>query len=257
MNFKYIIGLFFICFSCQLSAQNPGFLGKKLSVFYDYVVTPGFGRAIPYNASEQSKPNKKSIRNFVRYRHEIDLEYAITRKWGVGVDYFYHRGGYGPVDEDISNQTNYYNQYFSRNIKRHGFGIFARKYRVNLSGYNSDEGGMAPLGYYWEPKIFMSMDKYQIKANSDYFDGHDVIFASKSFTRLGASFKMGRHLLLFDRVLVDFGLEFGYVFPVDFDKMSDLSVIDVALLESTIHPYEQILAHHLFGFHIGIGYVLF
>jgi hypothetical protein len=263
MDNKYMkIGLLFICLSLMtlgLFAQNPGLGGKKFSIYYDFVFTPSFGNAIPYDASEKLSSNKKSFWNFIRYRHEVDLEYAISRKWGIGLDYFYHKGGYGGVDRagNFNNGNETYNPFYSRNFQRHGFGVFVRKYRVKLSGYRSDEGALAPLGYYWEPRIFVSLDKYQIKANADYFDGNDLIYTNQQAIRLGASFKVGRHILLFDRLMIDVGLEFGLVSPTKFDRIGRADMIDILLLESTKHPYEQILVHHMFGFHIGVGYVLF
>ncbi len=248
---KAILFLAFLTFNIGISAQAPGVVGNRWSIFYDFAFTPTFGHTIPYDYSNKKE---KSLLNQFMFNQNVELEFALNRKMGIGVDYFHQKGGY-------ANKSNYNDSkqepYFSRNFSRHGIGIFYRLYRVNLNGYRSDEGALAPIGYYWEPRVFMSKDKYQIKGNPDYFDGYDIVVSTRNVTHFGVSIKLGRHLLLVDKLMMDFGVEFGYVLPAQFDKRDAAGIIDTITFEDLNHPYNQMALHHLVSFHIGFGYAIF
>lgn len=261
------IGLAFwmLTFANGLMAQAPGLMGKRLSLHYDFVFTPGLGgNVIPYDAAEKKE---RSIANYIRYRHEAELEFAISRKMSLGAYYFLHQGGYGSIDVvyQFVLQGSYespdgyerYNPDFSRNFTRHGVGVSMKKYLVNLSGYLSDEGALAPLGYYWGPKAFMSFDRYQIKANPDIFGGKDVLFMNKELMRYGGSIKTGRHTLLFDKLMLDVGFEVGFILENKYDQLRTASYIDVIIADQMMHPFDHIALHHFFGIHLGLGYPLF
>ncbi len=267
-NLIYKIGLAFclLGFANGLIAQAPGLMGRKVSLHYDFVFTPGLGgNAIPYDASEKKE---RSPANYIRYRHEAALDVAVSRKMSFGAYYFFHRGGYGSVDVDytgvssgLSNEDyEIYNPNFSRNFIRHGVGISMKKYLVNLSGYLSDEGAIAPLGYYWGPKAFVSFDRYQIKANSDMFGGKDAVFMDKQLMHYGASLKTGRHVLLTDKLMFDIGFEMGFLLLNNrIDELKNNSYFEMMIADPRAidHPFDHISMNHFFGIHIGLGYSLF
>ncbi len=248
-----------------LSAQVPGLVGKRLALNYDLVLTPSFGQAIPYNSAE--KKERSFLNNNIRYRHEAELEFAVSRKLSFGAYYLYHRGGYGARDIEygFSNVSQFgddpesYNANFSRNFIRHGVGLSMKKYIVSLLGYSTDDGAFAPLGSYWGPKVFMSFDRYQVKANSDTYGGKNLIFRNEQLTHYGAGIKTGRHVLLFDRLMMDIGFEMGFILlNNEIDQAGNGSNLTMFFLDSPMeHPFDHISINHFFGIHLGLSYVLF
>jgi len=262
--YKTVLVFSLLAFTGGLMAQAPGMMGKTVSLHYDFVLTPGLGgRVIPYDAAEKKE---RSIANYIRYRHEVELEIAISRKTSFSTYYLFHRGGYASreVNYIFGNATQsggdveYYNPDFSRNFVRHGVGISIKKYAVNLLGYSSDEGAIAPLGFYWGPKAFVSFDRYEIKANSDLLGGQNRVFASRELMHYGGAIKTGRHILLFDKVMFDIGFEIGFL---ALNNKVDTLVKEVypgfIISDPLVHPFEHISLNHFFGIHLGIGYPLF
>jgi len=70
--------------------------------------------------------------------------------------------------------------------------------------------------------------------------------------RYGGSLTWGRHFLI-GKIILNFGLEFGYVHREKYDEYHSVAVFPGIANSS----YEEIVRHHSLGFHMGIGYPLF
>lgn len=82
-KFIALIILFFI--STNLSAQTPGYLGKKLTVGYDFhFYMGGIDRdARKYDASYNLYQPSLFINSF----HEIHADYVLTKSYSLGLSY--------------------------------------------------------------------------------------------------------------------------------------------------------------------------
>lgn len=227
-----------------LFAQAPGFLGKRASIHYTYSASPSIlGNAIPYNYSEKKE---KGIANYMRGYHQATFEYAISRNRSLNLHYFIHRGGYGMSTESLAANRDS----LSRNYRAQSIAISTKKYRVRLNGNRIDNAGIAPLGVYFEPKLFVTFLKDQQKRTDN------TIIAQKSRMYYGGSITFGRHLV-FDKVILNFGMELGYIHQnkEDAEEYADFTLaIDP---EIPLSSYGETARHHTIGFHVGIGYPLF
>lgn len=241
------IGILALLISSQfLFAQAPGFLGKRASIHYNYSASPSiFGYAIPYNYSEK---NEKGIANYIRGYHQATFEYAISRNRSLNLHYFIHRGGYGTDTESLAISQD---SLISRNYRSRSIAISTKKYRVRLNGNRVDNAGIAPLGVYFEPKFFVTFLTDEHKRSDD-----NTIVSEKKRMYYGGSITFGRHLV-FDKIILNFGMEIGYIHQDkrDVEEYNDFTL--AILPEIAVSSYAEIARHHTIGFHVGIGYPLF
>jgi len=229
-------------------AQAPGFMGKRASIYYNYSSSPSLdGHAIPYN---YSKKNVKGIVNYIRGYHQATFEYALSRRLSVNAHYFRHRGGYGGIDEYELAPNQDPNK--SRNYKSQALGISLKRYRIRYRGYGPDDGAIAPIGRYIEPKVFVSFVKDEERQTSD-----NSVLSSNRKMYYGGSIKFGRHLLITNKIILDFGMEFGYTLtPEEYQELYS-QYTDVVVSGIALNSYSEVARHHFVGFHVGIGYPLF
>lgn len=237
------------------SAQAPGFLGKKTSIYYTYsAATPGvLGKAVPYNYSTK-KP--KSAANYIQGYHQATLEYAVSRNRSLNVHYFMYQGGYGSELAYSQDVEFHQDPLFSQNYKARSIGISTKKYYVSLNGYRTDDGGIAPIGRYIEPKFFVTFVTDEKRTD----DG--TVTFSKQRMHYGGSITWGRHTIIGKNIILNVGMEIGYVHHNNDDKEDNAYQDNFALasnnvLRVALSSYEDIVKHHIFAFHIGIGYPLF
>lgn len=239
------VGIVALLISSQfLFAQAPGFLGKRASIYYNYSASPGIlGNAIPYN---YSKKKQKGIVNYIRGYHQATFEYAISRNRSLNLHYFIHRGGYGKSTENLTENRDS----ISRNYRTQSIAISTKKYRVRLNGNRVDNSGIAPLGIYLESKFFITF------LNDEQKRTNNTIISEKKRMYYGGSLTFGRHLV-FDKVILNFGMELGYIHQDKRDKEEYWDFTIAIEPEIPISSYGEIARHHLLGFHVGIGYPLF
>lgn len=223
-------------------AQAPGYLGKRTIIYYDYSASPAVtGNAIPY---DYSKKSEKGIGNVVRGYHQATLEYAVSRNRSLNVSYFIHRGGYGTTTESLAaNQEST----FSRNYRSQSIALSTKKYKVKLDGYRTDEGGIAPIGRYFEPKIFVTFATDEDRRTDD-----NTVITSEQKMYYGASITWGRHVII-GKVILNFGMEMGFIRPFQGEE----TFLEAIVPEIPITAFREIARHHAVGFHVGIGYPLF
>lgn len=251
-----IIGITILLISSQfVLAQAPGFMGKKTAIYYSYAASPSIvGLVIPYN---YSKKKEKGIANYIRGYHQATFEYSVARNLSLNAHYFMSRGGYGSRDYNGIELSEHQNPVFSRNYKSRSIGISLKKYRVRLNGYRTDDGGIAPIGRYFEPKFFVTFVTDENRRTDD-----DTVISSKQKMHYGGSITWGRHVIIGKNIILNFGMEMGYVHPNrDTNNPSDyyesFGTATADVLDIGRSPYEQIVKHHLLAFHVGIGYPLF
>ncbi len=246
-----IIIIITISLSGQIAhAQAPGLLGKRTIVYYDYTISPSYlGYSTPYNYSTKGK---RGIGGYIRGTHKASLEYTLSRKHSLNLHYSLHRGGYG-ADNSFENNLN---PALSHNYRSSSIGLSLKRYRVKLQGRTRDNGAIAPIGRYLEPKIFAIFLTEEDRLTAD----NSIAYSDKKIY-YGGSVTWGRRFLI-GKVILNFGLEISYIHPQD----DEVSFWDVSSPETTIAvytpdvpttSYAEMVLHHSVNFHIGIGYPLF
>ncbi len=236
------IAFFIIAFIHDVNAQTPGFMGKKVIAYTSFSTnSPGLSFLLnnpftPYNATSKEKVGRAFLPTY-----KLGMEYVVSRKNAIGVDYFFQRGGFkADTDYDFFQEDLPYN----RNFFRNSIGIFLKSYRVQLNGRRSDMGSLAPIGRYVKYKLFVSREHLVISGTDEYFSNTDKVLGERNFHHAGISISAGRNFVIFNNILFDFGAEFGFVmYNSNKDLQRDL--------------YQQLLSYHLFNFHVGIGVPLF
>lgn len=179
-----IYTIFFICTLPTISnAQNIGFLGKHLSVFYNLDHSPfGFDFQDDEYYDSGNKSNFLGIQQFLRFRHRVNIDYAIKRNLSIGLYGIYSRGGLGRV-----------NLGFTSNYTSPGIG-------VSFKFFSYKKGGIAPLGTYWGINILRTQfTGFDIGDESIYGKNH--IVNKKSDSTYSFGIEIGKNQVLFKEFL--------------------------------------------------------
>lgn len=147
-RYIYTLLAMFFCFSVvQLSAQVPGYLGKRGFVEYDIAfVFDSWGPTI--NGKDYSMfPELLSL----NFKHKLTLNYVISRKRSIGVTIENFKAGY----KSISIDDDYIN------LKGSSVG-------VEINNYYLSRGGLAPYGAFFLTSIKYITTKLDHPSLEDY-----------------------------------------------------------------------------------------
>lgn len=210
-KFIALIILFFI--STNLSAQTPGYLGKKLTVGYDFhFYMGGIDRdARKYDASYNLYQPSLFINSF----HEIHADYVLTKSYSLGLSYqLFNTGQFYEEQEDYYDQNTSNYIYYSTN---NYLNITGSAIVVNNKFFFFNSGtGLAPTGNYGQFGIGLITSKSTAKIKGTKNDGSGSTAISKIVTHEKVSTPiisggLGNQTILFDRVIVDVGLELAFL----------------------------------------------
>lgn len=180
---RFLLPIFIFFASILASYAQPGYQGKKLSFGYNLVVSPAFSGPT-YNGG-------KGIGAF-NLMHTGRVDYVLTRKTAIGLLYSFSRTG-----------VNYTLNVFGNNIYKgnplkaisNGIGI---NYRVFFGGATS----LAPIGKYLDLEVQLLTTLVK-----DKLIGQDVLRTHYFL----AAFSLGRQKVIFNSLLLDYGVRFGLV----------------------------------------------
>jgi hypothetical protein len=171
----------------EINAQAPGLIGKRLTIgYYANFSFNIFGS--PYNAAEKSE---NSFGNIIHTKHNFNADYVLTRSLSLGMDYSYSRSGL--LTESFLD--------ISHNIQMREVGI-------RLKNFKRKTGGIAPIGFYNQYRLFRLDYETEITQASRTADPISVI----DRTAYGFSLAYGHQGILVSNILYNIGFEAGGAF---------------------------------------------
>lgn len=216
---KNITLFFFAIVSVNLWAQVPGYMGKRFSIGYSNYFAPripsmGSVFSYSYSGNEMEMATNRSF----NYTNCIDVDYILNSKISLCVatqfskmdfckygSYFSLYNYSSGVSSDI-----YYSPPKGKNMDLKttnfsiGFKFFKKRYEN-------------PLGRYRKMELILVNDKVLMDKNEFYYD-LNYPYAAMKYTVPDAPYKyksvvfaytMGKQRVLFDKIVLDYGLRIG------------------------------------------------
>ncbi|MFL5764229.1 MAG: hypothetical protein ACJ77K_09825 [Bacteroidia bacterium] len=243
---KPVIFIFLLFLACQLPAQfSPGYMGKRLVVTHSTHFFPAFG--------EPGLFRKKGILNVA---HTAGVEFALQQHTMVSlaVQYVYTGVNYKSTEY-------YYNNLIPRDdpsvgparesVLQYSFGL--KKFRKNAPG---------PFGFYMKWEVLYR--KYRVTYDPDAFvkeddSGYGINYlpadggvGSISFSGAGFAYSAGFQRILWDKLVVDYGLRFQIGGPLRSNTTKNN--VEKYMMSNAESRYFE---HQLLNFKLGIGFLAF
>lgn len=241
MQLKYVILCIFLSLGIASQAQ-PGYQGKKLLVLYDYRFIPTLGNNFNYHSKQGILPDDFSV------AHEFSLEYVVSRKRSLGFRYSYSRStvNLNLIDGDDS-QFDIYANLEDKPFKSHvyGFGLYSK----NFFGGHAN---LAPRGIY----VSYHADAYYSVLKDSYINNTTM---STSWSNFSLGMGIGKQLIAFNRVIIDYGFESNVCLP-GLEKLSPLrdrsqDTDNTTLSEVNSEVNARTFSMYMFMFKLGIGFL--
>ena len=242
---KLLIFLIFVLLMPCLTAQNTGYMGKRVIVNMGADFSPAWRR--PINMTIQ--PKYLAFNTILSPSIEI-----ITHKGGTaGLVYHFLSTKYNtPLKEDESFTIIWIDSIYDpdlpvlTDLKSHGFGIFYKQYLQNGRG-------RSPIGPYFR----MQFDGFFFQCPDSYEDRtitmSDRLFAMK--------LEVGNDFLLFNRLRLSTGFSLGIPFggyrglALDNEFIGEFSNFYTKPLNE--YARSRILGAYWLGFTVNIGFLAF
>ncbi|MGB0929753.1 MAG: hypothetical protein ACPGVB_03195 [Chitinophagales bacterium] len=184
-------------FSSTANAQSaPGLVGKRLTFFYDFNAY--------YNSSAVDGPidNGLDVENnwfnrIFAYKQILGADYALSRTLSVGID-----GGY--TNRRISDTRSLY--YTTEYIQHH---LSTREIGVRLKFFPAKKGGIAPIGFYNQVRIFRLWLKSEMRFEEKEFIDPSMLHIYEERGTFAVSYGFGRQGILFENIIYHLGYEIG------------------------------------------------
>ena len=244
-NSLIVFMVFVLSMPC-LTAQNTGYMGKKVIVNMGTEFSPAWARP---NFSDNSKFQKRWFS--FNYILSPGIEIIVSKGGTAGIVYhFLHTKYNTPFKKDFDDiiwiDSNYEKKPpVVENLSAHGFGIFYKQYIH----------GRAPLDTYFR----FQFDGFFYKVPSSYEDRNstitDQLFALK--------IEFGNDFLLFDRLRLSTGFSFGLPLGGFKGLGYDNEWGDIFNLRATSHEdireyaRSRIFGAYWLGFTVSIGFLAF
>jgi len=217
-----------ILFSAShLSAQVSGYMGKRLIGIYDSFTN------IYYPLNNKAPDNPFSV------RHSVGLDYTVSRNISVSTSLTFSE----PL-------------FFSNNEKG---SLFNKGFALGASVFSDD--GLAPLGYFVKYQLHYYKSEYTVYIEDYFYD----IFGNQrwgkvnkkgNINNLVLNCVIGQSAVVFDRLFINYGFQFGYRVGTVFGNITDLSDYSTeAEIKSDVR--RRNLMHNLWGVQFGIGYLIY
>lgn len=238
-----------ILISLQLSAQVPGFMGKRFTLFLEGNPTPAFfvqnqNNQLVYNFAGEARTDDVNHFAFT-LRPQATIEYLIHRDVSIGLSYsrigIGTVRGYLPPNAD-SESTNYL---INKDVVR------GQSIGLHLKFYGFDRSAsIAPIGFYQTFSIYLTQtNTYDTKKSKVKQFRDDFIYPV-------ASIGIGRQTMIFKNLLLKTGIEIGCALvPSNFaqDTREDWNIQQYA----GYNVHQSLFGYYVFSFNVALGYTLF
>lgn len=233
---KYIFSLFLVFIFCLTAfSQVPGFLGKRFSINVSTHVNPVLWGSDIDNVNNQ---NQEDVGIIINRRFSVGAEYVLGRKWSVSSYVHIQNTATRDIgfDDDIEEKLN----------KKLGYAIESNGFSLQFTRFNTSKSDfIAPVGRYFSFGIMVSnFSLIDVKGNS--FNPNTKI---SSGSVSGITFGFGRKRVLYQRFIVDYGIELaGLFYAAPLERGG-------ALNDLITTPRTKIKQISAFNFKLGVGYL--
>jgi hypothetical protein len=251
LKYLFTLLLSILLLAQAAQAQVPGYMGKRAWFTADLNFAPAF-----FNMNENHMVIRKGILEegarakgtnlfAINYRPQFNFEYLVGKNIALGLSYSIIKTG--TVKElDIDNPEidgMYYDI-----LKGNSFGFHMKKFKYGESA------SIAPIGYYWTLGVAAAkFNTYASKTSKEGQFSKDVI---NPVVTLG----VGKQKVLFDRFLLNSGVEYGWSFLPQ-SMLEDTgyfnTVFDNPQQNSIHHAFNSMLGYYLFNIKVSVGMLAF
>ena len=223
------------------SFAQPGYQGKRLSIFYSPNITPSWTNL---NLNGQEKLSSFNV------KHNLETNYVWTNKKEISLNLY-------------SDKTGVHFSDYIGNVTSNGIDLKLRFY-----SYHS----LAPLGTYYEIGIGTFNSKINVINENGLNDRYDGFYNDEgdfinykldildSYRYYKISYSHGAHRVVFDKLIIKAAFEVGYVIgnndgtfiepPFQYDYTIDYD-------EPTYDPEERLWMKEIFSIKLGLGYLIY
>lgn len=224
---RILLAAFFMLYSVLISAQFAGYMGKRFSLFTDMSVYPALYNPVVAGQTYTPSTNPLLAMHWYGFNYRITagFDVIVSQKSVLGADFNYYHSAV-QLDTSYSSFSNEVVQDFD------GFAVGAH-YKV-FFGRNP-----APVGFY-----------YRIETGATFY----TMLGKTTAGNWYMNHSVGRQHVFFDRLILNYGLSFGFVMPtVDFYGNY------VSTFEGRLSRNANLrsLSHFGMNLYFGVGVLLF
>ncbi len=244
--------LFVICFAPLAIAQVPGYMGKRAWVSANFNVAPALFNMnqnhMSTRASVLGRESRARGQNFlaINYRPQLTFEYLISRDVALGLSYSFVKTG--TVKELASDNPEIDGIHYDI-LKGNTIGVHMKNFRFSHSA------SIAPIGYYWTLGFGIT------KFNTYHGKQGKVGQFTKDVMNPVITIGTGKQQVLFDRLVINSGVEFGWSFmPKDAKDILDADEMNAGEHPESLsihHAYGSLLGYYVFNLKLAVGYLAF
>ncbi len=246
----------------NIAAQDlsPGYMGKHAIVSYSNYFFPAF------IGPSKDKTYISGYKTTLNSAHCLNLEYILGKNKSIqfsvqrintGIDYSYGIDIYQYDSKVTAGKP--------ANLKSYNFGLGLKFY-----GF----GKFAPVGVY--SKIELLYMHYIVTYNKNAYHYTEAIFyptttyiehiglgkGEYQYNTVAAAYTLGKQRILFDKLVLDYGIRFGVtpdLFRTFFSSLTDETEIDDTKIDQVFWRESEfrLLRQQTFNFHLGIGFLAF
>ena len=242
-------GLVFMIAMCTLTAQNPGYQGKKLSMNYSF-----------YTINALRFPNEAGNTGLLAFNaiHYANLDMAVSKKRSIGVSFQYLHTCFRYDNEyEIEYTSDWGGSEMTMQTHSHSLGR-VESYNIGIYPRFFFRGNISPLGTYL--KLELLGINYKVYPGNpvpeDKPNGyqppkfsHDV-----SYWNIAFAFGIGQNRIFFNRMFLDYGLRFK-IYPDMLSERDVTAYTNKDYLKKV--PYARLASMELFNIKVGVGVLLF
>lgn len=230
-------------------AQVPGYMGKRAWVSADFNFAPAF-----FNMNQNHNVVKVMVEGEGRakgqniwalnYRPQFNFEYLVGRDVALGLSYSLIRTG---TVKELESANPEIDGMHHDILKGNSFSIHLKKFKFDKSA------SIAPIGYYWTLGVAATkFNTYNSRESSFGQFSKDVV---NPLITIGG----GKQKVLFDRLIVNSGIEFGWSFlPKDMvDEVKGNGISPHPHDLSIHHAYSSLFGYYIFNLKLSCGYLAF
>jgi hypothetical protein len=257
MGSKRITIVIFVLALGKMSAQVPGYMGKRLMLGYsnNFFVTA-------------SGPTARTNEAGFNTTHCFNLEYTIKNRTNLCASFqMFNTGtmlnknievsGYDPASQEYLNYTYMYSPVGDEPIF-----VSTKTFGIGFKFFPT--GSLAPLGKYKKLELLLlfsdvsySNNSFIINENYQGTYSRGTIGAGEyTFKTFALAYTLGRQRVLFDRIVLDYGIQFALLPAGFFATLNgDEDFYSNSTIESNFRSVTnaRLFRYNIFNFHLGLG----
>jgi hypothetical protein len=227
---KIIISFLIAALSLSSVAQVPGYLGKRFSIGYSNYFSPRMSVLVKGLGLIDDRMSTEHLFNST---HCLDMDYILTTKVSLCLSGQFSKTDLFKVGSQFSMHESgtYYNVQYSPRPKE-DMGL--NTVNISLGFKFFKERYLNPFGRYRKLELIILMSMIQMDEKgflyqpSDYKNGtpltsYMLSSGADKFNSLVLAYTLGKQRIFFDKMILDWGIRFGFNFSYVFSVMNPIT----------------------------------